>query len=527
MNPNVASTKTKFRVGLFAVLGLLLIGAITVYVNDRPYWWRPCDLVHINVEDATGLKEKSAIRSLGLEIGFLSSVQLSETHVRLGICITAPVEVLPTTRAYIRGEGFLGDKFVELKPVRYLGSADLGDPDAPTPAATEGRSSSAGHRRLPRAIDVGKVSGLKSFWSAWIPSAQAADEIPVVRDSPKSVAQAQPSGNSGQATTTAAGDRPAGRGKNIPVGRSNQDVDNLVKQVDGLVGEMTALTNNLKEAINPQELRKTMLQLNKTLENASRTLSPEGSLTTTAQRTLAKLEDAIEQMRDQMARVNRGEGSVGKLLNDPSYAEEIRQAIRSVNSLLTKVAGVRFVADLGAVSINAYDGSRGYFNLAIYPSPDRYYLLGVAIDPLGVEKNLTTTTTAGGLTTVVQTKQVEQRGIVLTGMLGKILWNRVDLSAGILYGLGTGSMGLYVGPPGQEERYRLIADVGPRSTGNNNIDLRATAYIKPSSQGSVLGNLYVKGGLESIRKFNNRTVWFVGAGISFDDQDIKLLFALR
>src|SRR3954463_12756349 len=111
---------------------------------------------------------------------------------------------------------------------------------------------------------------------------------------------------------------------------------------------MTNLTDNLKDAINPEDLRKTMRQLNVTLENASKTLAPEGGLNQTAQRTLAKLEDAIEQLRDQMARVNRGEGSVGMLLNDPSYAEEIRQAIRNVNLLLSKVGGIRFQVDVGA-----------------------------------------------------------------------------------------------------------------------------------------------------------------------------------
>src|SRR4051812_38197073 len=122
MNPNQASTSTRIKVGLFTLIGLLLIGATTVYVNDKPFFWRPCQLVHISVEDATGLKTKSPIRSLGLEIGYLQSFELADSRVDLGICITAPVEVLPSTKAYIRGEGFLGDKFVELKPVKYIGN---------------------------------------------------------------------------------------------------------------------------------------------------------------------------------------------------------------------------------------------------------------------------------------------------------------------------------------------------------------------------------------------------------------------
>src|SRR4051812_17436205 len=121
MNPSLAPKSTRTKVGVFTLTTLLLIAASTVYVNDRPYWWRSCQLVKIAVDDATGLKTKSPIRSMGIEIGYLDSVELEETKVALGICITAPVDVLPATRAYLRSEGFLGDKFVELKPVRYTG----------------------------------------------------------------------------------------------------------------------------------------------------------------------------------------------------------------------------------------------------------------------------------------------------------------------------------------------------------------------------------------------------------------------
>ncbi len=89
--------------------------------QDRPFWWKSCQPVYISVEDATGLKTKSPIKSLGIQVGYLKSIELSETHVKLGICLTAAVEVIGETRAYIRGEGFLGDKFVELKPMKYLG----------------------------------------------------------------------------------------------------------------------------------------------------------------------------------------------------------------------------------------------------------------------------------------------------------------------------------------------------------------------------------------------------------------------
>lgn len=474
MSATQTSTSTRYRVGLFALLALLLIGALTVFVNDKPFWWRPCQLVHINIEDASGLKMKSPVRSLGLQIGYLKTVELSETHVRLGICITAPVEVLPSTRAYIRGEGFLGDKFVELRPVKYMG----------------------------------KSKEKSTSWLDWfIPSALAVEDPAAVQAPLQSPTPRRRTG------------------REIPVGERSQDMEHLVDQVDDLVNEMTSLTNNLKEAIRPQELRQTMQQLNRTLENASRTLSPEGGLNTTAQRTLAKLEDAIEQLRDQMTRINRGEGSVGMVLNDPSYAEELREAIRSLNRLLGRVTGIRFVVDLGAISLPAYDGGRGWFRLGIWPNPSRYYLLGVSIGPRGTRNIIETTTESGGVTVTSKTTQVEESEVLLTAMLGKVFLRRIDLSAGVLHGFGTLSAALNLGPHDREEMIIFRNDLYSPGKGLP-LDDRISLTLRPFiNRSEILNSFYLTGGFESIRTVNGATAYFAGAGLTFDDEDIKLLFS--
>jgi phospholipid/cholesterol/gamma-HCH transport system substrate-binding protein len=486
MNPSQAPQSTQLKVGIFTLFGLFLIGAVTVYVNDKPFWWRPCQLVRINVDDATGLKNKSPIRSLGLEIGYLRSVDLAETHVTLGICVTAPVEVLPTTRAYIRGEGFLGDKFVELKPIKYLGSHADDTGNVPLDTSTPSPSTSSTSSWLDRAYQ----------WA--VPSAEA-DE-----------AQADDK-------------KPAEKGQRvIPVGEGNQDVSKLVDRVDSMVNEMTGLTNNLKNALNPEDLKKTMNQLNHALENASRTLSPEGGLNQTAQRTLAKLEDAIEQMRDMLTRVNKGEGSVGMLLNDPAYAEQIKEAINNINKLLSKVGGFRFVIDISASRLAAYDGSRGDFKLTIWPKPDHYYLIGISVDPKGRVQDEDTTTTVGGQTTFVHTETVETTGILITAMVGKVFWNRVDLAVGALYGDGAVSASLNLGPHGHEEYVRVQDDIYARE--GSSLDDRLRAIVHPLPW---FPTLYATGGIEAFRQVNGGVNYFYGAGITFDDEDIKLLFALR
>ena len=287
-----------------------------------------------------------------------------------------------------------------------------------------------------------------------------------------------------------------------------------------LVNQVSGLTDNLKQGINPDDLRKTMKQLNQTLENASKTLSPEGGLNQTAQRSLAKLEDAIEQLRDLMTRINKGEGSLGMILNDPTYAEEVKKALKNTNTLLNRFGEVQFVVDLGGSLLNAFDGGRGYFHVGVWPRPDRYYLLGFSSDSRGKISNMTVITTSGGQTVTTQTQVADQTGMLLTVMLGKVFFKRIDIALGTLYGDGAAATTLLLGPTGSEDRILFKNDVYVRSSVGS-VDDRMTLTVMP------LTHIYLRAGVESLRKVNGTTSWVFGGGITFTDEDIKLLFALK
>ncbi len=504
MDTSHSSATTKFKVGLFALTGLILVTGLTIFVSNRPYWWKTCQLVTISVDDATGLKGKSPVRSLGIDIGYLKTIKLEETRVTLGICLTAPVQVLPGTRAYLRGEGFLGDKFVELKPMKYLSPVEVEGElqqhlsEVPAPKSSQFKSS--------------------SIWDWLIPSAEAS----VGRETVS--APSSPSNDSSDLKPQHKSQGSSGKGGEILVGEESQDVQHLVNRVDDLVQQMSNLTGNLKSAINPEDLKKTMKQLNNTLENASKTLAPESGLNQTAQRTLAKLEDGIEQLRDLMTRVNKGEGSVGMLLNDPTYAQEIHLAIKNINYLLNKVSLIRFVPDLGSVYMGGINGARGWFHLAIWSRANRYYLLGVSSDSRGrVSTTDVSTSVAGGTPVRVSSQMTEYAAINFTAMMGKVFHDRWDVSVGLLYGDGALSLKYNLG--GQEwlDQFQVGADLYARF----GVNARVYANFQPFK------SVYLRGGLEQIRLISTGSVasnsgtYFVGAGLTFDDEDIKFLFALK
>jgi phospholipid/cholesterol/gamma-HCH transport system substrate-binding protein len=386
-NTNKAELALRFRVGLFTIMGIALLGAITIFVNNKPFWWRPCEKVQISVKDATGLKPKSEVRSLGLQIGYLESVELFEMHVKLAICVTAPVDILPATRAFIRGEGILGDKFVELKPVRYRRA------DEEPQAKSQGKGVES-NALLMQPSGSGyqgsgtlwtKMGGLvfRMILDASTASAEDDDE------KKRKEAEKKKKEKATDITYSADGTR------EIPVGKASQDIQEVVDEVENLVSEMGEFTTKLKESINPEELRDTITKLNLTLENASQTLSPEGNLTTTAQRTLAKLEDAIEQMRDMLTRVNQGKGSIGRIVNDDVFADELERAVKNINNLLDRANNWKIMVDLGFERLGGYNESRGAFQIELWPRRNKFYRLGLAVDPRGVVGQRTQTVTNG------------------------------------------------------------------------------------------------------------------------------------
>ncbi len=479
-NGNVATMKTKLRTGLFTLFALLFMGTLTVYVNNRPFWWRTCEPVQITVEDATGLKVKSPVRSLGLEIGYISEIGLVNEGVKIRICVTAPVEMLSETKAFLRAEGFLGDRFLELKPVKYTGSHVMGA-EKPIPPSGE----------KPKTIEPAPSTHSSNFGSKLIDLFGIADAN---AESEKPVA------------------------KTVPVGEKATDMQ-------AVMAEMKDLTKSLKESINPEEIRGTIRQLNKTLEDASRALSPQGGLTQTAQRSLIKLEDAIEQMRDQMTRINQGQGSVGMVLNDPTYAEEMKKALVNVNHLLNRAKDIRLNVILGISELSAYSGARTAFEVTIWPKPDRFYRIGIATDPRGsINQVITTTQYNGTENGPVVSTTVNKGGYLFTAMVGKHLGNIADISVGLLYGDGTASLNLNLGPGEYKEALQLRGDLYFRSIseGGNFVskaDGRTYLILQPISI------FYLSGGIEGFRKVNGNFSAFYGGGIRFDDEDIRLLIS--
>jgi hypothetical protein len=309
--------------------------------------------------------------------------------------------------------------------------------------------------------------------------------------------------------------------RDVPVSEEAHHNKEVMSRVNGLVNQLTQLGDDLKQGMPDDEMRTTVKRLDATIDNASKLLAPDSGITQKEERITAKLQDAMEQMNDLVARVQQGQGSAGMFLKDP----ELTQLLKEVGVKLQKLQGhrreFRFDLDIGLEEVKGYSEgtSRVYMNLGIWPADDHYYLLGFANDPRGKLTVLhTTAVDANGNQTTTDTQRTDETALVFTGMYGRLyLDKRLDLSLGILYGDLALSAAFNLGPKDFENHLKLRADLYTRAIVGPT-DGRFTLDFMPWKV------VYVSLGLDSVHRVDGTLPWMYGAGISFDDSFIKYLF---
>ncbi len=489
------------RIGIFTAVGLFAIVAFSIYVNDHPYWYRSCNEVRIHVDDATGIRRKSPVKTLGLEIGYINAVDLDGDRVLIKVCVTGPVSLNPETRAYVRSSGFLGDKFLELKPMDKLGAL-------PSPSA-------------PASLPAPAIPAPEPA-----PSSSAPPEIEFQRNSDRDDAAPPPqAGNFLLRALRFAADWiiPPAYCEETTLNASREaELQDTVKKVGKLIDQLTLMVGDLREVTQQKEFKDTVVNLNGAMKHLEGLLRPDGKVMKNVSAAMESLKNTMASAEAVMNKVKEGEGSIGKFINDPALYDDIRAAIQSVNLLLGKAGLLRTFVDIGAWKIPAYNGSKGFFRVTIAPNPSRYYLIGITNDPRGREMKTTTSISVNGAPENVEVKRVnEEKGLRITAMFGKH-FGPLDLSVGLLEDNGAVGVGFWFD---SARRFGVHADIYSRG---NELPLTARVYARAT----IFSSLYVTGGIDQNQKFTDakgvsRYAYFGGMGLYFDDDDLKYLLAFK
>ena len=112
--------KRDIKVGLFVLVGLILMGVVVFLIGDERSLFEAKDDYKAVFEDVQGLKPGSPVRMGGIDVGSVSKVAYSDDPKDLKLYVTLSIvraearRIRVDSTVSIEGKGLLGDKMVVL-----------------------------------------------------------------------------------------------------------------------------------------------------------------------------------------------------------------------------------------------------------------------------------------------------------------------------------------------------------------------------------------------------------------------------
>jgi phospholipid/cholesterol/gamma-HCH transport system substrate-binding protein len=447
----------EFKVGLLVLIVSGIIAGMSLTVSNDPSYLGSSKEAWFYIDDASGLVKKSNVRMAGIDVGIIRDIKLENGQAKVEMILQGSVPVTKSARIEIRPNGILGDKHVEIV------SGDPRDPPLRSGEQILVVDDRASVDRL-----ISEVSKITKSVSAVAENIKAATEGDV--------------------------DKPLGRIINN-IEQITADVAQLTKEHKDDVGEILA------------NLRETTDSINEVMSDQS----DEGfkSGWKDLRGSLRRVEASMKNIEEITAKINRGEGTIGKLVNDESTVEELNTAITGINNLLDTGNKLSTAIDYHTDYLTNSAQAKSFLSVRIQPGLDRYYELGVVDDPRGVSDRTVTKTTDNSGSTTTQSQDIHYLNRVKFNALFAKNFYDFTVRGGIMENSGG------VGFDYHMLKHRLRASFEAFDFSN--------IYLRASLRYSIFNGIYVSGGGDDLASKTGRAGAFVGAGIFLTNDDLKLL----
>jgi phospholipid/cholesterol/gamma-HCH transport system substrate-binding protein len=316
--------------------------------------------------------------------------------------------------------------------------------------------------------------------------------------------------------------------------QGRQKLDEIVDNIRVLTGEFRAMAQENHGAINETlantqaitaELKDRIPRLAQQFEDLGRNLNgmveesrPEVKGMMTDIRKLAQnFQSTSENLRSITDKMNRGEGTIGKLLNDEATVKKINAAVDNVNELMGGLKTMELRLDLNAARWTKRGDSQSGLGIELAPRKDYWYALGLNSTPDGkISQKTTVTTPVPGASSTTEEVTTEQ-ALTVSAQFAKRLGDNFVVSGGIVESKGGGGVEFRA----LNDRFRIGAlayDFSKRDDKPNPRYRLTTSY-------QFWKGMYAQAGVQDIANPQLRT-FFAGGGVRWKDEDMKKLIGL-
>ncbi len=457
----------EFKVGLFVLACIAIVVFLSFKVNNDPSVGGKTQKFNLLLPNANGIVKNSHVKMAGIPVGLINNITLDNGTAKLELKLQGGIKVTKSASVEIKPNGILGDKYIEISP------GDPKDEALPEGAAITQFHDNGGFDAILN--QVGKIAG----------------DVGEITSSLKKA-------------TTGDGD------DDSPIGR-------VLHNIEDLTADLREISDNKKDKL--QETIDHIHSISKNIDEFVGDESEDGFKKNWKKmaKSLGRVDDILKNVDEVTAKVNQGQGTLGKLVNDETTVEELNHAIEGVNTMLDAGNKIQLSLDYHS-EVMAGPLTKSYIGINVQPGPDRFYIVQLVDDPKGsFERNEALQTVNGGPATLTSSQNLYHNKFKFSAEFAKTFYD-LTVRAGVIESSGGAGVDYSL----FKRKLKLSAEL----FGFSRIE---GAYLRLYARYKFYSVFYAAAGGDDL--LNNRlnpltgtsASGFIGAGLDFTNDDLKLL----
>ena len=348
----MAKVSQAAKIGLFVIVtagaGYLVLKTVgTETGRGKGY------VVHAYLKDATGIAKQSRVAIAGIPVGSVKDIRLENGQARVDIQVNGDVKLHQSARLGVKSASLLGENIIVL--TEGLGEPDKKDGDV-IETMPEARSVEDLKETVGRIADL--VEKVAAQLAASIGSAEGGQNMKAIL---KNLADA------------------------------TEAINLTVRENRTVIHDTLENVNRITLTSGP-ELQKILVNVRTITEDVRELLAVQGQngqageLRNTVDRinrASKSLESALGHIDSVAGRVDRGEGTIGRLTKDEALINEVQGVAEGVNDYVDSLRRLQAVVGLRSDYNFLANTIKSYVELRLQPREDKYYLIELINDPRG------------------------------------------------------------------------------------------------------------------------------------------------
>jgi phospholipid/cholesterol/gamma-HCH transport system substrate-binding protein len=475
---------TAAKVGAFAV-AMIVAGFLIYRFVSKSAGSGKGYVVYALMKDATGIAKHSQVRIAGIPVGSIHGVRLEGDRARIDIRMDPEVPLYDDAAVTKVASSLLGEYYLAIA-AGTEGRRQLKDGDRIL-HVNEAASTDQLMRELADiARDVKKVS---ESLAATVGTDQGREDIKKTLENLAQVTEAL----------------------NQTVRENRESIRNIMVNVEGITQKSGPEIQKILE--NVRETTTEVRELVAKAEGGEAKPGEVRQIVEKVNRASDSLESALKNLDNVTGRLDRGEGTLGRLTKDEKLINEVEGVVSGVNEFVGGISRLQTIVVLRTDYQFLAAGVKSYVELRIQPREDKYYLIEVINDPKGLTRYQQVYTTTDNPNEPPQSREVRT---ITTNSL------RFSLQFAQSFGPFTGRFGIKESTGGVgldlllfQDRFELRQDL----FGFGEIVL---PRWRVSLGYEFVHRLWLIGGVDDILSEGRRD-YFVGAQLKFNDEDLKTI----